>query len=158
MCFLAELVRKLFVVGGWAPFLVFSVHVIASRGFHLYDVWPQTDVPMHFAGGLSIAFFFSRCFRALPRDIVRSSRIAVLEAILIFTLTATAAVLWEFAEFTLDRIAGSNVQVSLPNTMQDMALGMLGAVVVMAVRMRRLRAGRRELQEVTADWIAGHAA
>ena len=155
---MVELVRKLFIVGGWAPILVFSIHAVATRGFHLYVVWPQADIPMHFAGGVAIAFFFSGCFRALPREIVRSSRIAVLEAILIFSLTATAAVLWEFAEFTLDRIAGSNVQVNLPNTMQDMALGILGAVVVTAVRMRRLRAGRRELREVTAEWVAGRAA
>ena len=113
---------------------------------------------MHFAGGLSIAFFVSQCFRALPREIVRSSRIVVLELILAVSLTATAAMVWEFAEFTLDRVAGSNVQVSLPNTIQDMALGLLGAIVFSALRTRQLRAGRRELQEVTADWMAGRAA
>lgn len=155
---LIELVRKLFMAGGWAPILVFSIHAVGTRVFHVYDTWPQTDIPMHFAGGLSIAFFVSRCFRALPREIVRSSRIVVLELILAVSLTATAAMVWEFAEFTLDRVAGSNVQVSLPNTIQDMALGLLGAIVFSALRMRQLRAGRRELQEVTAEWIAGRAA
>jgi hypothetical protein len=113
---------------------------------------------MHFAGGLAMAFFVSRCFRALPRKGIRSSRLVVLEFILIGSLTATAAVLWEFTEFTLDQIAGSHVQVSLANTMQDMALGILGAVVLIAFRARQLRAGRAELRDVAVEWIAGRAA
>ena len=155
---LVQLIRKLSVNGGWAPILVFSIHAVGTQIFHVYDAWPHADIPMHFAGGLSIGFFVSQCFRALPRDIVRSSRIVVLELILVVSLTATAAMVWEFAEFTLDRVAGSNVQVSLPNTIQDMALGLLGALVFSALRTLQLRAGRRELQEVAGEWLAGRVA
>jgi len=64
-------------------------------------------------------------------------------------------VLWEFADFSLDRLAGMNVQVSLANTMQDMAMGMLGAVLVITVRVWRLGAGRAETREVASEWLTG---
>jgi MYXO-CTERM domain-containing protein len=47
---------------------------------------------------------------------------------------AAVAVLWELAEFVVDRTAGTNLQVSLPNTMKDLALGLLGAVLLVATR------------------------
>jgi hypothetical protein len=153
-----DFTRKVLMIGGWAPLMVFSIHAIASRVFHVYEAVPQADIPMHFAGGVAIAFFISRCFRALPRDVVRSSRVIVLEAVLVASLTTTAAVLWEFAEFLLDSVSGTNVQVSLANTMKDLAFGMLGAMVFIAVRARRLRAGAAELRDVAADWMSGRAA
>lgn len=104
-----------------------------------------------------MAFFVSRCFRALPREVVRSSRLVVLELVLVGSLTASAAVMWEFAEFTCDQLLGTNVQVSLVNTMRDMALGLAGAGVFMALRAHQLRASRNEFQEVATEWIKGRA-
>jgi hypothetical protein len=155
---LMEAVRKVVLVGGWAPLVVFSTHVFLSRGLNAYRHWPPTDIPMHFAGGLAMAYFISRCFRELPREITRSHRVSILELLLIGSLTTSAAVVWEFVEFTCDRIFESNVQVSLANTMQDMALGMAGAAVVVAARARQLRAGRAALVAVAGDWIRGRAA
>ena len=149
------LVRKLLLVGGWAPLLVFSIHVVASRGLNAYVRFPPTDIPMHFAGGLAIAFFISGCFRALPRDTDRSRRMAVLEAVLVGSLATTAALLWEFAEFSIDRLVGTNIQVSLNNTMQDLALGMLGALVLVVIRARPLRVAGAEFREVASEWMSG---
>lgn len=155
---LVDGVRKIFVVGGWAPLLVFFVHVVLSRGLHAYDAWPPTDRPMHFAGGVAMAFFISRCFQALPREAVRHSRVSLLELILAGSLTATAAVLWEFAEFSCDQVFGTNIQVGLANTMQDLALGLAGAATFVAVRARRLGTGPAVLQEVANEWMNGRVA
>jgi hypothetical protein len=147
--------RKVWAVGGWAPLAVFVTHVFLSRVLNAYVVWPATDIPLHFAGGLAMAFFLSRCFQTLPREVLRSSRVVVLELILVGSLTATAAVFWEFAEFSVDRVFGTNVQVGLANTMKDLALGVAGAGAFMVWRGRELRAGRRELQEVVDEWVTG---
>jgi hypothetical protein len=152
---LGAAVGKVFMVGGWAPLLVFTVHVFISRVLGAYHTFPATDMPMHFGGGLAMAFFISRCFRALPRDVVRSSRLVLLELILVGSLTATSAVLWECAEFMCDQVFGSNIQRSLGNTMQDLALGVAGAAVFIIVRARALRAGRREVHAVVAEWMTG---
>jgi hypothetical protein len=152
---LMTLVRKLWMVGGWAPLLVFSIHVVASRGLNAYARFPPTDIPMHFAGGVAMAFFISGCFRALPRDVDRRSRVVVLEGVLVGSLATTAAVLWEFAEFSIDRLTGTNIQVNLNNTMQDLALGMLGALVLVLIRARQLRVAGADIREVASEWLSG---
>ena len=150
-------VGRVFAVGGWAPLLVFAVHVFASQVLRAYSLWPRTDIPMHFAGGVAMAYFISQCFRALPRETVRRSRIVVLEPLLVGSLTTSAAVVWEFAEFTVDAVAATSIQVSLANTMQDIALGMLGAAAVVLVRLWHTRVGRADIAEIAKDWIAGGA-
>jgi hypothetical protein len=68
------------------------------------------------------------------------------------------AMFWEFAEFATDQLFNRNVQVSLSNTMQDMALGVFGAITFILIRALKLRVGPAELQEITNDWITGKAA
>lgn len=152
------IVRKMLESGGWAPILVFAVHLIANQIFDVYSARPNLDIPMHFAGGVAMAYFISGCVRAMPRPPGRNSRAIVLEALLIVSLTTTAAVVWEFCEFAIDTATGSKIQVSLANTMQDLALGMTGAVVVMAVRVWMAGAGTADLSAVAAEWLAGRPA
>jgi hypothetical protein len=149
---------KILKVGGWAPLSVFMLHAISAIILKVYERWPSYDMPMHFFGGLSFAFFVSQCFQVLPRGLVKKSRSAVLELLLIGSLTATAATFWEFAEFTTDQLFDRNVQVSLANTMQDMALGIAGALAFILMRAVKLRVGPSEFAEVTNDWITGKAA
>lgn len=134
--------RRVLALGGWAPLTVLLVHVLAARVLDLYAIWPPTDIPIHLAGGFAMAFFLSRCCRAVRPEIMGSSRLAVLELVLVGSLTTTMAVLWEFAEFGYDRVFGTNVQVDLANTLQDQAMGIAGALTFLALRARQLRAGR----------------
>jgi hypothetical protein len=147
---------KLFVVGGgWAPVLVLAAHMFLSRVVHAYQAWPPLDVPVHFSGGVAIAYLVSRCFLALPRHSSQQGRLAILELLLIASITGTTAVFWEFAEFGSDQLFGTNVQVGLANTMKDLSMGMLGAVVFMGIRARQLRAGAGEIKELTLAWVKG---
>ncbi len=149
---------KMLRAGAWVPLTVFAVHVFASRVLHLYQIWPPTDIPMHFSGGLAMAYFISRCFQLLPRENVKRNRIVLLELMLIVSLTATTAVFWEFAEFSADQLLGTNVQISLANTMQDLAMGILGALVYALWRSRRLGVRSNDLCEFALDWMRGCAA
>jgi len=56
------------------------------------------------------------------------------QTVLVFAVTCTAATFWEFGEFARDRLFDSNVQLSLANTMRDLLLGCLGALVFLAFR------------------------
>jgi hypothetical protein len=136
------IVRVLTVGGGWAPLAVFALDVVAVA-LGLYGPWPAIDIPMHFLGGIAIAFFFSRSFHALPGDSVRADRRALLELLLVGSLTATAAVSWEFLEYTLDHVLGTRFQIDNDDTMKDMAIGIAGGVVFILARARQLRVGRR---------------
>jgi hypothetical protein len=54
-------------------------------------------------------------------------------ALLVFGWTAVAAVVWEFAEFTSDRLFGTRMQGGdLPDTLKDLLCGLIGGGVVAA--------------------------
>lgn len=113
---------------------------------------------MHFGGGFAIAFFVSKCFQTLPRRAVPKNRLIVLELLLAGSLTATAAVFWEFMEFSFDQLFHHNVQISLANTMKDLAMGVSGSIAFIAYRGSQLRAGVTEFKEVAMDWFNGETA
>lgn len=119
----------------WPPMLVFATHIFVSYGLHLYILFPSIDIPMHYLGGLTMAY---SCFAAL--GFLQQHKIIcpldkAIEWVLVFTLIATIAVFWEFAEFSMDRLLGTNVQINLQNTMQDLLMGMLGAASMVTYKI-----------------------
>ena len=110
------------------PGIVFLAHLIASKILNLYTIFPNLDMPSHYVGGLSIAYTSTQVLSYLEQEKISASLNKVLFLILTISLTATAAVLWEFAEFLGDRLMDTNIQISLANTMQDQFLGILGGI------------------------------
>jgi hypothetical protein len=113
----------------WAPWLVFLLHVFASRVLHAYLFFPPLDIPMHFFGGVAIAYFFAACVRALGVTSQPPVPAGVAPALLVFSLTCSTSVFWEFAEFFSDRLFGTHAQLSLEDTLLDMALGTAGGAL-----------------------------
>ena len=113
------------------PALVLAGHLIATKGLALYAIFPNLDMPFHFIGGVSIGYTTIKVLGFLQSEnlIARIDKTILL--LLLFTTTATAAVFWEFMEFTTDWMLGTNIQVSLANTMQDQFLGILGGSLVL---------------------------
>ncbi len=122
---------------GWAPVVVFSLHVVLSRGFGAYLAVPGLDIPMHVLGGVAIAFFIWRAI-ALPAATPVLGRPSDTGRLLLaFTAVCTAAALWEFAEWTTDRLGLTEAQVGLDDTLLDMALGIAGGTVFLWLAHRR---------------------
>ena len=120
--------------GGLPPTAVFLFHVIAARGFDAYGYFPWLDIPMHFLGGVAIAYFFHRTSIAASELGIIGPFHPVTHAILVFSLTCAAAVFWEFAEFLADRYFGANAQLGLEDTLGDMFLGICGGVTLLITR------------------------
>ncbi len=108
------------------PGSVLFAHLIASQILDLYSIFPPLDIPFHYLGGLSIAYTSARSLNWLEEDGISPAPHKTIFLLLVFALTATAAVLWEFMEFSIDRILNTNIQISLTNTMQDQFMGILG--------------------------------
>ena len=125
----------------WAPVLVFALHVFISRVLNAYLLFPPLDIPMHFFGGVAIAYFFASCLRALPPDAIAVPYRPWLVAVTVFALTSTASVFWEFAEFFSDRLFGTHAQLSLEDTLLDMALGVTGGLTFLAMAAKAGRLG-----------------
>jgi hypothetical protein len=116
----------------WPPVVVFGLHVAASQALDAYARWPWLDVPMHLLGGAAIARFFARALEVLSHSNSAACVDGRVAALLVFALTCSAAVFWEFAEFVSDRVAGTSAQVSLEDTLLDLLLGIVGGTAYLA--------------------------
>ena len=119
--------------GGIPAMALFCFHVIVSRGFDAYDRFPPLDIPMHFLGGVAIAYFFYRTSLAASAHGVIGPFHRVTHTVLVFALTCMATVFWEFAEFLSDRFFGTHAQLGLEDTLFDMFLGICGGVLLLIV-------------------------
>jgi hypothetical protein len=144
--------RKLFlqwvkslIKPAWAPSLVFVIHVIAYSVFRLYDTHPLFDIPMHFFGGLAMAYFLDKAFvnGSLVSAGVPPNRL--IQSLLVFTSTCTVAVFWEFAEFVLTWVLSTDLQGPSADTMKDLFFGMIGSLFFIAAVSLRIRTASRVL-------------
>ena len=108
------------------PITVLLAHLIVSKILNLYAIFPNLDILFHYVGGLSIAYTSVQTLSYLEKEKRSATLNKVVFLVLIFSLTATATVFWEFAEFIGDQLLNTNIQISLANTMQDQFMGILG--------------------------------
>lgn len=127
---------------GWAPVLVFTLHVLFSRAVDVYMNYRWSDVPMHYFGGIAMAYFLSTCFAALPEGIVSRKVRPYAQLILVASLTVTAAVFWEFCEYASDSIFKTNALGNVYDTLQDLALGTVGGITYLILALLLGRLGR----------------
>lgn len=118
---------------GWLPALYFVVHLVLARGIRIYLTHPEADDPMHFFGGVTIAWFFRRSVGCAEARAVLGELSATGRALLALAATGSATVLWEFGEWSTDRLGVSTAQLGLDDTMLDMFLGCLGGLSFLAV-------------------------
>lgn len=110
------------------PAVVYFFQLMAQIFFQVYEVFPDFDIPMHFLGGVSIGItvcLLLEYFTELKLIEIRHFALFVIYQV---SLVVCVAVLWEFHEFLVDQIFGTNIQVGIPDTMFDLFLGMLGGL------------------------------
>lgn len=136
---------------GWAPIAVFLLHmVLVATG--AYAAYPSLDIPMHLGGGIVIAYFFAESLAVAVRAglLGAPNRLAV--AVMVLGCTCAAAVGWEFAEWAYDQFFSVRDARGYHDTLLDMALGVLGGGLVVAVSAVRGVGQRSEAEsQVCAD-------
>ena len=131
---------------GWLPLVVFLLHEICAHVVDGYTLWPPVDIPLHFLGGFAIAFFASGVITTFADHEVIERPHALVHVTLVFSLACTAAVFWEFAEWTADHTLGTTCQISLDDTVLDQLMGVVGGGTFAAavfVRMWRRDASNK---------------
>lgn len=111
----------------WAPLSVLGVYALGLT-FHIFKLFPSLDMPVHFLGGVAITYFYRAALRhsqSLVGEI--PFPIQILSA---FTCTGTTAVLWEFYENMMDFFVGTHMVRGLQDTLVDLLMGLLGALVL----------------------------
>ena len=106
--------------------------IFSIRNF--YQTLPLLDIPMHFAGGLIVAWFFSALF---AKDL-RTMR-GYASALLIIGGTAIVGIHWEFFEWFLDNFVFTKTQFmgGLDDTLFDLFMDLLGACIVAGAALRK---------------------
>jgi hypothetical protein len=112
-----------------APSAVFALAQLASL-FGWFDSMPWIDVPFHLAGGLTIAWFFHACVLAAEPHL--GSIHDAIRTVCVIGLSAIAAIGWELYEFAVDLIFRTQWALGLPDTLLDLALGVIGATLLPA--------------------------
>lgn len=116
----------------WAPIAVYAAHKLAAEWI---DHEPYLDPVIHFAGGAAIALFFFNLIASWQRC---SGRKAVAKPeLLAFGLAVFVAVAWELMEYCLLVNANWARGWHLFNTLRDLALGSVGAAMLLVWLQRR---------------------
>ena len=114
------------------PFVVFLAADSLKTFYEPYSTVWWWNVLFHFLGGISMAasgFFLLRFFKRIG---CVSTADAVVDGILVVLFTMSIAVCWEFYEFLSDTFLYTHSQVSNFDTMKDLCMGTLGALVCAA--------------------------
>lgn len=112
----------------FAPAAVLLLHILATAMGWYTALW-WLDTPMHFLGGAAIAassYYFLEDFSRRQKF---HAQFKPLQILILIALTALAAVAWEFFEYALDATVRTAMQASVNDTMKDMAMGLLGAIL-----------------------------
>jgi hypothetical protein len=113
----------------WAPLSVLIGHSVFAKFF---GHEPYVDPVMHFSGGVAAAYFFRKVSMMCNEALGELTDFS--QDLLSFGLTCSIALFWEMAEFSSDIFLGTNVQTSNANTMRDLILGTVGALVFLSFR------------------------
>jgi hypothetical protein len=118
----------------WAPLSVIGFYIV-GLAFGWFDLYPPLDIPTHFFGGVAITYFF--------RSAIRNSQGFLgeipfpIQVIFAFTCTGTVIIFWEFYENILDFLFRAHNVLGVADTIKDMFVGLLGALVLTLFYRRR---------------------
>jgi hypothetical protein len=112
------------------------------RGFY-HGTWWWSFI-MTFTASLALGFTALSIIHVLHKT-NRINTNPLLAAILIFALALSFATLWEILEFTLDTLIHSGLQKGLLDTMQDLSINVLGALLVSVAGYNSIKTGNSKL-------------
>ena len=121
----------------WAPLLVLGIHIMAHV-LNIYDRFPNLDLPMHFFGGLGMAFLLHRASINAYRSGLTRPYQPGRHRLFVFTSTFTVALAWEFSEFVTGWYSAGKTREGMNDTIGDLVLGIIGCLffLILASRSR----------------------
>ena len=111
----------------YTPVLVFLLHFMFVQ-LHLYSAFAWADMPMHFLGGMSIAYSCILVLRKVKEEVVIHDRF--FEILIIVALVGLSAILWELSELVVENLFNLNWQLTLIDTLCDLFLGLVGGLTI----------------------------
>jgi hypothetical protein len=118
----------------WAPLAVVVFYGI-GLAFGWYDRYPPLDIPSHLLGGMAITYFYRAAIRNSQKYLGEIP--FPIQVLFAFTATGTTAVFWEFYENLSDLFLGTQHVFGLGDTLKDLSMGLLGALLLSLFHRKR---------------------
>lgn len=124
----------------WYVLFIFCCQWLGTY-LRFYDTFVWWDVLLHFTSGILMGYVGIVVLVTLDRECLLFKAHKVwLIALFAFSISIVGAVIWEIIEFGSDTLFGSFTQLgSLQDTMIDLILGTLGAILFAGYLIIRLR-------------------
>lgn len=131
--------KKILKIGIF-PFLIFMLNTsflsIAEDVYLKYSI----DSFSHFLGGVSMAYVIYHVLSWAEKKGWLTIKKSVMRMIIIVMAVTTVAVVWEFYEFTYDQYYWGNfMQPNVADTIKDLCLGMMGALIFSTIKLHKKR-------------------
>ncbi len=114
----------------YLPALLFLINKFVIVPLGAYQRWWWFDIPMHFLGGILIAYSLILVLRKLGKEIIIKDRF--FEILIIVGLFSSIAIYWEFYEYA-KRMISHGLQNSLADTLLDLLLGLVGGFITATI-------------------------
>lgn len=108
----------------WAPIAVVVMHTLLAQ---IFGHEPYVDPAIQLCGGVAVAYLLHEACVTLSGLLGQPSTLG--RNLMAFGLTAAFAILWEAGEFVIDNLFGTDIQGDVPETMRDLILGLMGALM-----------------------------
>ena len=107
---------------------------IAGSAFGFYALIPHWDSIVHLDSGILLAWFGFYLVRSAEDSVHRAFPLWF-SIVVSFATPMALAALWEISEFLSDRFLGTSTQADLEDTIVDMAVAVIGAVVAILLAL-----------------------
>ena len=118
----------------WAPLGVILFYAI-GLALDWYDRFPPLDMPSHLMGGVAITYFYKSAIKHSQSMVGEIP--SLIQTLLAFTSTGTTIIFWEFYENAADFFLGTQMVRGLEDTIVDMFVGLMGALILLLFYKRR---------------------
>lgn len=110
------------------PVFVYLFALFLGEMFNAFNVYTWLDIPMHFLGGVSIAYTFVLFLRFFREKGLMEINNKIIFILVIISLVSFVAILWELYEFAQFYLFNMQTQPSVADTMFDLFMGLVGGV------------------------------
>lgn len=115
-------------------FGIYVLQWLLAQFFDVYGIFPWFDMPMHLAGGFAAGMLGVALHHNITDKHHTESAPFWYHILFVVGFTCLIAVAWEFHEYLIDNTIGlwykwPKYQLSLTDTMSDLALGALGGLL-----------------------------
>ena len=116
------------------PLLVLCLHVLVTVT-GVYANITNFDKLMHLLGGMSIAMGTLSAYALLQKNKLVGQNHPLVVSVAVVSVVVFTAVGWEWFEFLLDAFTGTQMQISITDTMGDLLAGTLGGATICLIKL-----------------------